>query len=94
MAAIFSFLILSQVRRHGSEAESHKEHSGENRTLISLFVNEISAINENSKWPPSGHLGFLINMNFRKDQLDIKWILCVKFQNSETSGFRGDEGTT
>ena len=64
MAAIFSFSILRQIRWHTTEAESHKEHSGENQILISEFVNEISAINENSKWPPGGHLGFLINMDF------------------------------
>ena len=64
MAAIFSFLILRQIRGHVTGAESYKDHSDENRISISLFVNEISAIHENSKWPPGGHLDFLINMNF------------------------------
>ena len=64
MAAICLFSILRQIRQHATEAEGHKEHSCENQILISLFVNEISAINENSKWPPGGHLVFLINMNF------------------------------
>ena len=73
---------------------SHKKHSGEHPIFISLFVNEISAINENSKWTPSGHLVFSINMNFSKDQLDIKWIVFVKYQNSETSGFGGDASIT
>ena len=52
------------VRRHTTGPESHKKHSGENRILISLFVNEIhvSAINEDSKWSHSGHLVFCINI--------------------------------
>ena len=64
MAAIFSFLKLRQIRRHITGAECHKEYSRENRILISLFVNEIYQIFENSKWLPGGHLEFLINMNF------------------------------
>ena len=31
---------------------------------------------------------------FSKDQLDTKEILCVEFQNSDISSFRGDAGTT
>ena len=64
MAAIFLFLLLRQICRHTSGVECHKEHSCENTILISLFVNEICSIFENSKWPPIGHLGYLINMNF------------------------------
>ena len=64
MAAICLFSILRQIRRHDAEAEGHKEHSCENQILISLFVNEISAINENSKWPPGGHLVFFDQHEF------------------------------
>ena len=47
MVAIFLFSILRQMRLHTTGAEIHKEHFGENRILISLFVNEISVIHEN-----------------------------------------------
>ena len=43
-----------------------------------------------------GHLAailFFINMDIIQDQLDTKGILCVKFQNSDISSFRGDTGT-
>ncbi len=56
MAAIFSFLMLRQIRRHITGAECHKEHSRENQILISLFVNEIYQIFEKFKmaaWRPS-----------------------------------------
>ena len=50
MTAIFSFSILRQIRSQTTGGDSHKEHSGENPILISLFVNETSAINTRPFW--------------------------------------------
>ena len=41
MVAISPFLKLRKIRRRTTGAECHKEHSGENQILMSLFVNEI-----------------------------------------------------
>ena len=45
----FSFLILRQIRQNTTRGKSHKEHSGENRILICLFVNDQNAINKHLK---------------------------------------------
>ena len=60
-----SVLMLRQICPHTMYHTNHKEHYGENRILISLFVNELSVINENSKWPPSGHLLILDQHGFQ-----------------------------
>ena len=64
MAATSSLMKLRQNRRHTSGAEFDKEPFGENRFWISLFLNEIIQITENSRWLPGGHLVFLITTNF------------------------------
>ena len=65
MAAISSSSNLRQIHftcyRSGI---CHKEHSGENQILKSLFVNEIYPIFENFKLLPGGHIEFMIDMNF------------------------------
>ena len=63
MTTISLFLKLRQNRRHTTEVEFDKEPFGENRVLISLFLEEIIQINENSRWMPGDNF-FLITMNF------------------------------
>ena len=64
MASIFHFWFVVKKHLHIMRTECHNEHSAENQILRSLFANEIYPIIENSKWLPSGHLEFFINMDF------------------------------